>query len=62
MFSKEIILPKEIPGTEESGRLQSVASQELDTTWRLNHTTAKETSGLCPQLLGGNPCTLDHPV
>ena len=37
MFSKEIILPKEIPGTEESGRLQSVASQELDTTWRLNH-------------------------
>ena len=37
MFSKEIILPKEIPGTEESGRLQSVASQELDTTWRLNN-------------------------
>ena len=29
MFSKEIILPKEIPGTEESGRLQSVASRQF---------------------------------
>ena len=31
------ILAWEIPWTEEPGRLQSMGSQELDTTWHLNH-------------------------
>ena len=31
------ILPLTIPWTEEPGRLQSMGSQELDTTSRLNH-------------------------
>ena len=31
------ILAWRIPWTEEPGRLQSMGSQELDTTWQLNH-------------------------
>ena len=31
------ILAWEIPWTEEPGRLQSIGSQKLDTTWRLNN-------------------------
>ena len=31
------ILAWEIPQTEETGRLQSMGSQELDMTWWLNH-------------------------
>ena len=37
MTTHSSILPWEIPWTEESGRLQSIRSQKLDTTWQLNH-------------------------
>ena len=32
-----VLLPGESPWTEEPGGLQSMGSQESDTTWRLNH-------------------------
>ena len=37
MATHSSILVWKIPGTEETGRLQSVESQELDTTYQLNH-------------------------
>ena len=37
MATHSSILAWRIPWTEEPGRLQSVGSQESDTTWRLNH-------------------------
>ena len=37
MAAHSSILTWEIPWTEEPGRLQSMGSQELDTTERLNH-------------------------
>ena len=37
MATHSSVLAWRIPWTEESGRLQSVGSQELDTTQRLNH-------------------------
>jgi len=37
MVTHSSTLEWEIPWTEESGRLQSMGSQELDTTKRLNH-------------------------
>ena len=37
MAAPSAILAWEIPWPEESGRLQSMGSQESDTTWGLNH-------------------------
>ena len=37
MATHSSILAWRIPWTEEPGRLQSMGSQESDTTWRLNH-------------------------
>ena len=37
MATHSSILALEIPWPEESGRLQSMGSQESDTTWGLNH-------------------------
>ena len=37
MATHSSILAWKIPWIEEPGRLQSTGSQELDTTWRLNH-------------------------
>ena len=37
MATHSCILSWRIPGTEESGRLQSVGSQESDTTELINH-------------------------
>ena len=39
MVTHSSILAWRIPWTEESGRLQSMGSQESDMTWRLNHQT-----------------------
>ena len=39
MATHSSILAWRIPWTEESDRLQSMGSQELDTTWRLNQPT-----------------------
>ena len=39
MATHSSILAWEIPWTEELGRLQSMGSQELDTTWRLKQHT-----------------------
>ena len=37
MATHSSILPRRIPWTKEPGRLQSMESQESDTTQRLNH-------------------------
>ena len=37
MATHSNILAWRIPWTEESGRLQSMGSQELDATWQLNY-------------------------
>ena len=37
MATHSSILSWRIPWTEEPGRLQSMGSQELNMTWRLNH-------------------------
>ena len=37
MATHSNILAWEIPWTEDAGRLQSMGSQESDTTWQLNH-------------------------
>ena len=42
MATRSSILAWRIPWTEEPGRLQSMGSQESDTTWRLNHHEASE--------------------
>ena len=37
MATHSSIVAWRIPGTEEHGGLQSMGSQESDTTWQLNH-------------------------
>ena len=37
MATRASIFAQRIPWTEEPGELQSMGSQELDTTWQLNH-------------------------
>ena len=44
MATHSNILALKIPWTEELGRLQSMESQELDMTWRLNHHKKPKTS------------------
>ena len=45
MATHSSILAWRIPWTEESGRLQSMGSQELDTTYQLNTTTISYIAG-----------------
>ena len=50
MATHSSVLAWEIPWTEEPGGIQSVGSQESDTTERLNHFLAIHLS-LCPLLI-----------
>ena len=46
MATHSSILAWRIPWIEEPARLQSMGSQELDTTWQLNHQTTTTTKTL----------------